>query len=162
MPLTLNVGISKKIGQPDFGSLGASCNVTVELDQGLLRSDLDAFHQHVRNAFAACREAVHGELALHGRSDPNAAAGGNGHHDRAQQPQGAGQTGNGQPRTVGRSATHSQVRAIRAIAGKHRVDLARILQERFCVGRPEDLSVPEASGLIDELKEAAQQTQAAR
>jgi hypothetical protein len=35
MPLTLNVGISKKVGLPDFGSVGATCNVSVELDAGL-------------------------------------------------------------------------------------------------------------------------------
>ena len=36
MPLTLNVGLSKKIGQPDYGSLGASRNVQVELDGGIM------------------------------------------------------------------------------------------------------------------------------
>ena len=45
MPLKLNVGLSKKIGLPDFGSLGASCHVEVELDGALLRTDLDGFHK---------------------------------------------------------------------------------------------------------------------
>jgi hypothetical protein len=119
---------------------------------------LDAFQRHVRNAFAACREAVNGELALHAPAERTAPPSTNG----AEHGGPNGQAGNGQPRTVGRAATHSQVRAIRAIASKHRVDLAGLLKERFCVGRPEELSVPEASALIDELKETAQQSEAPR
>jgi hypothetical protein len=63
MPLKLNVGISKKIGQPDYGSLAASCHVEVELDQALLQADLSSFHDRIQKTFAACRQAVNDELA---------------------------------------------------------------------------------------------------
>ena len=61
MPLTLSVGISKKQGLPDYGSLGASCNVQVEMESALLQ-DLDAFHRQVRNAYISCTQAVNDEL----------------------------------------------------------------------------------------------------
>ena len=50
MPLTCNVGLTKKVGLPDYGSLGASCSVQFELDSMLLQTDLQAFHQQVSNA----------------------------------------------------------------------------------------------------------------
>jgi hypothetical protein len=62
MPLILQVGLSKKIGQPNYGSLGASCNLGIELDQTLLATDLDSLQLRVRQAFAACRQAVQEEL----------------------------------------------------------------------------------------------------
>jgi hypothetical protein len=37
MPMKLNVGLCRKVGQPDYGSLGASCNVEVELSGSLKR-----------------------------------------------------------------------------------------------------------------------------
>lgn len=36
MPLTLNVGLTKKVGEPNYGSRGASVNVATELDAALV------------------------------------------------------------------------------------------------------------------------------
>ena len=52
--LKLSVSTSKKIGLPDYGSLGASCGVELELDPRLLDRDLAAFHDRVRQAYVAC------------------------------------------------------------------------------------------------------------
>ena len=62
MPMKLSLGLCKKLGLPDYGSLGATCHLELELDQMLLH-DLDAFHQQVQDAYAACRQAVQDELA---------------------------------------------------------------------------------------------------
>jgi hypothetical protein len=64
-------------------------------------------------------------------------------------------TGNGNGQTnqrPPRPATASQLRAIRAIAGKHRLDLPGILRQRFYVDSEEQLSISLASQLIDYLK----------
>ena len=51
-------------------------------------------------------------------------------------------------------ATEKQVRAIRSIANRQHADLDGLLRE-FGVDRPEDLSLKQASELIDTLKTAA-------
>ena len=50
MAITVSIGLSKKAGLPDYGSVGAHCNVQFELDGSLLQNDLDGFHRQVRNA----------------------------------------------------------------------------------------------------------------
>ncbi len=53
MPLKLTVGLSRKIGLPDYGSLCASCTTEFEVDLSLPQRDLEAFQNHVRHAYAA-------------------------------------------------------------------------------------------------------------
>jgi hypothetical protein len=48
--MKLNVGVSRKVGLPDYGSVGASCGIELEVDGSLLQHDLERFHAHVRDA----------------------------------------------------------------------------------------------------------------
>ena len=110
MPLKLSVGLSRKVGQPDYGSLGASCGVEVELDPSLLHADLDGFHAHVRDAFVACQQAVNDELSRLG-APPRPPRRESAHGREADTPHSPPQA----PRRAGRGATDAQVRAIRLI-----------------------------------------------
>ena len=158
MSLRLNVGVSKKLGLPAYSSIGASCHLEVELETGLLR-DPAGFRDQVRGAFLAARRAVDDELArLQVPEGPGAtrdALTTNGH------PNGP-HAGNGPPAVrpevrrnpAGKPATPSQLRAIVAIARRQHADLDGLLGD-LGVARAEELTLAEASGLIDQLKAAA-------
>jgi hypothetical protein len=147
MPTTLSIGFSKKIGLPEYGSAGAHCQVEFEIDRSVLQEDLDAFHQVARKAFIACQQAVQDQLA---RQQPTSAAANAGNHPVGTN--GHGEASNGRSNGSVRRATASQARALTTIATRHGVDLVRLLTDRYHVDRPEDLSISDASRLIDELK----------
>jgi hypothetical protein len=163
MPVKLNVGVSRKVGLPDYGSVGATCNIEVELDGSLLKGDLEAFHAQVRHAYGAARQAVHDELArlqaagTQAPTKPPArdAVNGPGPGDSHARGNGeavlAGRTTAEGPRS-GKPATASQVKAIRSIARQNGTDLVAILGDQYDVERPEDLTLRQASALIDWLK----------
>ena len=170
MPMTVKVGLAKKVGQPDYGSLGASCEVALELDAGLLFSDLDGFHRKVQAAYTACRQAVQDELAGQpGSASPasntadRAQGNANGHErgandgsprgnpnrdsDRGANGSQNGRSSNGNRR----AATTSQVRALHAIATRQNLNLTDVIREKYHIYKAEELSLREASQLIDEL-----------
>lgn len=155
MAMKLSIGFQKKLGLPDYGSAGASCQVEFEIDAGSLRDNLEGFHEKAQRAFAACQQAVNDQLARqsptsgkNGHAPPgNGAGGSNGSHANGSHANGSHTPSNGV-----RPATASQVRAIRAIASKQRLDLQNLLEQRFGVGRVENLRLSDASTLIDELK----------
>ena len=41
MAIKANVSFTQKLGQPDYGSVGAGCTLEIELDASLLERDLD-------------------------------------------------------------------------------------------------------------------------
>lgn len=161
MPLKLNVGVSRKVGLPDYGSLGATCNLEVELDSTLLHSDLATFHAQVRDAYIAAHQAVNDELARLQNPQPLPAVA---HPNRlAVFPISTPRNGAPQPRTSSpasfKPATPKQVRAIFALGRRHPTGLDAFLRDHYGVSHPEELSLSDASHVIDSLKhESAERT----
>lgn len=169
MPLKLTVGVSRKIGLPEYSSAGASCNIEVELSNDLLQHSPDAFQTQVREAFGAAQQAVNDELdRLRHELAPVAhaanpgARNGNGHvpehvprRNALPAPANGPRARNGSHREAPlKPCTLNQVRAIRAIARNLNLDLEEILREDFGVELPDQLSLAQASTLIDTLKAA--------
>jgi hypothetical protein len=145
MPLTLNCGLTKKIGEPNFGSRGASINVELELESALINEPAK-LQERIRQAFVIVRASLAEELNGNGHA-PNS-ANGNGKPNSPPGTNGNGASKNGSQR----QATQSQVKAIHAIAKNRGTDLGKLLNERFHVGRPDDLTIKDASKVIDILK----------
>ena len=160
MPISLTASFSRKLGQPNYSSVGASCQIQCELDSTLLAHDLDEFHRRVRSTYTACVRAVDDELARHVQQQNSASE----HHDPlpelapapseldkdvAPQANGANHLAshfrNGRR---GRRATSAQLRAIDRLTARSGVELPPLLQEDFAVTTPDQLSVAEAAQLI--------------
>ena len=155
--LKLHAGVSKKVGLPGFSSASASCTIEAELDSSLLQ-DHEGFQVVVQRAYQSCEKAVQDQIARltnEGQSDPS-------------QPQEVvevrtspaiqGASVNRLPaaqftnQPSPRPATASQVKAIRAIAARRKIDLVGLLRERFGLSTADALGIRQASALIDELK----------
>jgi hypothetical protein len=157
MPMKVNVGLTKKIGLPDYGSLGATCAVEFESEHGLL-NDLAAFHQRVKNVFAACRQAVNDELARQKNVETpnNGATNGQPHAEALAQ---SGPTAAAQPHHGnggnGHPASEKQMLYLRQLAkqveglGVRRLET--LAQKMY--GKPlAAMTSLNASGLIDAIK----------
>jgi len=145
MPLKLNCGLSRKIGEANYGSRGASVNVELELESRLI-GEPAKLQERIRRVFLVVRSSLSEELNGNGHT-PNQENG----NSQSKAP--TNSNGSGTSRTGGqRQATQSQVKAIHAIARSRRIDVERFLNDRFHVSRPDDLTIKDASTAIDELK----------
>jgi hypothetical protein len=174
-----HAGVSKKVGLPGYSSASASCTIEAELDSSLL-NDTAGFQIVVQRAYQSCEQAVQDQIARLTSEEPAAvpevaqpepvapevvevrtgpAIQGarittNGADtyttNRAEQPVTNRAVFRDQPSP--RPATASQVRAIRAIAARRKIDLVSLLRERFGLTTADELGIRQASNLIDELK----------
>jgi hypothetical protein len=61
MPVKLNIGLSRKVGEPNYGSRGASIHLEVELENGVL-NDPALMRDRVQDLYALARQSVDDEL----------------------------------------------------------------------------------------------------
>lgn len=175
--LKLHAGVSKKVGLPGFSSASASCTIEAELDSTLL-NDTQGFQIVVRRAYQSCEQAVRDEITRLTHDSPTDTSlllpQSQTQSQIQAQPrqqeavievrtspaiQGPLVTATQrapvqliQSQLSPRPATASQVKAIRAIASRRRIDLVALLRERFGLQTADSLGIRQASDLIDELK----------
>ena len=157
--LKLHAGVSKKVGLPGFSSASASCTIEAELDSSLLQ-DHEGFQVVVQRAYQSCEKAVQDQIArltCDAQPEPT-------QHQPQEivevrtAPTITGASVNRIPTSQftnqpsPRPATASQVKAIRAIAARRKIDLVGLLREKFGLTTADELGIRQASNLIDELK----------
>ena len=136
--IKLNAGVSRKVGEQNYGSRGASVNVELELESAVVH-DVNLLHERIRKLFGLARDAVNEELGLPPAGSRRPSPPGD------SSPPPANGNGNVRP------ATDAQLRVITAVSDNLGLDPGNEAQTR--IGKPFDqLTRPEASRLIDGLK----------
>jgi hypothetical protein len=158
--LKLNAGLSRKVGQPNYGSKGAMVNVEVELTADLLK-DHERLRRQVRGIFGVIRETVDAELGVARPNGPDPQEERWRPVDPPHSRNGTSRDGSGRNGAVtnGRGSspcTEKQVRALHAFSRKAGVELTEELRRRFRLTTAEELSRRQASEAIDGLKERAE------
>ena len=154
----LNAGLSRKTGQPDYGSRGAMVNVEIELPADVLR-DPEKLKRQVRGCSEALRAAVDEELGV----TPGSNGGGDPQEERWRPTGDARRNGNTNGHATngngyaangrgGLPCTEKQVRALHAFSRRAGADLTAELR-RLGVTTAEELSRRQASEAIDRFKE---------
>jgi hypothetical protein len=142
MAVTINVGFSRKVGEPNYGSRGASLHLELEIDRSSL-DEPEGFQSQIEGLFERAREAVDRELQRD--ASPSSES-----HGSSERP--SDQESHNGCRQAPRPATPNQIRAIHTIARHRGVDLSPLLDASFGGKGAEELSIVEASLLIDQLQ----------
>ena len=147
MPLKLNVGLSRKVGEANYGSRGASVNLELELDPAVV-DEPERLHDRIRQLFGLAKDSVDEELNS-SRTFPSPVNGSNnGHNGNVDQQ-------NPRSATNGYVASQKQIDYIQRLAcgvnGLGFRQLETLVDKMF--GKPVvGLTSLDASELIDCLK----------
>ena len=125
MPLKLSISLSRKVGEANYGSRGATVGLEMEAEASLVHRP-DEFYEQIAHLFQLARESVDRELTRQPARAGNGAARNGRSHGRDR---------------LARAATPNQIRAIHAIASEQQLDLDAELLDRFGVEYPEALSL---------------------
>ena len=136
MPLKLNIAMSRKIGEANYGSRGATVGLEMEVDSGLVDQPRE-LHARIARLFRLANASVDRELSRRVEATLS--------HTNGCAVRGTVAT---------RRATSNQIRALHAIASERQIDLLVELRRRFPVERLEELTLGQASELIGAIKEA--------
>jgi hypothetical protein len=181
MPLTASVGLSRKIGQENYGSLGAHCQLEMELDTALI-DDAEQFHEKIQRLYTLAHQSVVDELERrnghnrepangHGRRTAYSAGDGNGNGQRnGHTPTRAPNSrANDESPERGREDTPASNRQIKFLLDlarqQHHMDLsqtARYCEQAVGVGDVYRLTKTQASVVIDQLNNGQAKTNGRR
>ena len=141
--LKLQVGRTKKVGRPHYGSLGAAVQLELELESGFV-DDAERLQARIQALFALAESAVDEELRSAVAAEAAVVDGAAVNcaprvHDR-------GRAGN-------RRATQRQVRALEVLAERCAADLPHLATFYFRVDDVTQLTRRQAGLLIERLQE---------
>lgn len=166
MTMKINVGLSRKVGQPNFGSLGASCHIDLEIDPQTASLGPEAIQRQITGTFAVCKQAIDAELAKGDQPDTHATVYGFQPTEQPSAPRSqtyqptASDPSAATPHRQPRPATAAQIKALHTIAGRAGLGLASELQQQCGVNNPQQLTIQQASRMIDHLKQSLTPTPA--
>jgi hypothetical protein len=164
MPLKASIGLSRKVGQENYGSLGANCQLEIELDASLI-GDAEAFHEKIQRLYALANQAVTDQLARQATA-PSNNGNGNGHARSTNGRNGNGSNGRTNGDVDNSPASNRQIKYLLDIARqRHRLDLAQTAEfcrEQVGVNDIYQLTKSQASAVIDHLNGKNGQTNGRR
>ena len=161
MPIKTNIGICRKVADNNYGSHGASVNLEIELDSGLIQEP-ERLQERIRQVFRVAQQSVDEELTRQQQASdagihaPNTGTNGqtaspahNGAGASNNYANGNGSNGNGHGASEKQLAFARQL--AKAIQGLGIRRLETLAQRMF--GKPlAAMNSMDASGLIDTLK----------
>ncbi|WP_168564980.1 hypothetical protein [Crateriforma spongiae] len=138
MPRKITVGLQQKVSRPNYGSIGAICQIEWSIDHDH-PTDAQTLKRQISQAFDDCRHHIESQIGKTDAAETDATT-------TASTSTDAGRM---------RPASDAQIRALHAIAASRGLRLAEEVNARFGLDSAGQLTLRQASQLIDALKTTA-------